>query len=116
MGIGFLFAPAHHSAMKHAIGPRKELGIRTIFNLLGPLTNPANAPHQVLGVFSSEWVEPLAKVLQSLGSKHVLVVHADDGLDEISIGSDTQVAELIEGEVKTVFNFTATIWHAKNKS
>ncbi len=100
LGIGFLFAPAHHSAMKHAIGPRKELGIRTIFNLLGPLTNPANAPHQVLGVFSSEWVEPLAKVLQSLGSKHVLVVHADDGLDEISINSDTQVAELIDGEVK----------------
>ena len=99
IGIGFLFAPAHHSAMKHAIGPRKELGTRTMFNLLGPLTNPANAPHQVLGVFSAQWVEPLAKVLQSLGSKHVLVVHAEDGLDEISIASDTQIAELKDDEV-----------------
>lgn len=99
VGIGFLFAPAHHSAMKHAIGPRKELGVRTMFNLLGPLTNPANAPHQVLGVFSEQWVEPLANVLKSLGSKHVLVVHADDGLDEISIAGNTQVAELKEGEV-----------------
>lgn len=99
LGIGFLFAPAHHSAMKHAIGPRKELGVRTIFNLLGPLTNPANAPHQVLGVFSADWVEPLAKVLQSLGSQHVLVVHAQDGLDEISIGSATEVAELKDGQV-----------------
>lgn len=99
IGIGFLFAPAHHSAMKHAIGPRKELGVRTMFNLLGPLTNPANAPHQVLGVFSEQWVEPLAHVLKSLGSKHVLVVHADDGLDEISIAGNTHVAELKEGEV-----------------
>ena len=99
LGIGFLFAPAHHSAMKHAIGPRKELGVRTMFNLLGPLTNPANAPHQVLGVFSVQWVEPLANVLQSLGSKHVLVVHADDGLDEISIAGNTQIAELKEGAV-----------------
>jgi anthranilate phosphoribosyltransferase len=98
-GIGFLFAPAHHSAMKHAIGPRKELGVRTMFNLLGPLTNPANAPHQVLGVFSEQWVEPLANVLKSLGSKHVLVVHADDGLDEISIAGHTQVAELKNGVV-----------------
>ncbi len=101
LGIGFLFAPAHHSAMKHAIGPRKELGIRTMFNLLGPLTNPANAPHQVLGVFSVDWVKPLAEVLQSLGSLHVLVVHAQDGLDEISISSMTEVAELKDGEVKT---------------
>lgn len=99
LGIGFLFAPAHHSAMKHAIGPRKELGVRTIFNLLGPLTNPANAPHQVLGVFSAEWVEPLANVLQSLGSKHVLVVNAEDGLDEISIASETNVAELKDGQI-----------------
>ena len=99
LGIGFLFAPAHHSAMKHAIGPRKELGIRTMFNLLGPLTNPANAPHQVLGVFSVDWLEPLAEVLQSLGSLHVLVVHARDGLDEISIGSETEVAELKDGEI-----------------
>ncbi|MFK7816659.1 MAG: anthranilate phosphoribosyltransferase [Gammaproteobacteria bacterium] len=99
IGIGFLFAPAHHSAMKHAIGPRKELGVRTMFNLLGPLTNPANAPHQVLGVFSEQWVEPLANVLKSLGSKHVLVVHADDGLDEISIVGNTQIAELKDGVV-----------------
>jgi anthranilate phosphoribosyltransferase len=99
IGIGFLFAPAHHSAMKYAIGPRKELGVRTMFNILGPLTNPANAPHQVLGVFSEKWVESLAYVLQSLGSKHVLVVHADDGLDEISIAGNTQIAELKEGAV-----------------
>ena len=99
LGIGFLFAPAHHSAMKHAIGPRKELGVRTMFNLLGPLTNPANAPHQVLGVFSAVWVEPLAKVLRSLGSKHVLVVHAEDGLDEISIASTTRIAELNNGQI-----------------
>jgi anthranilate phosphoribosyltransferase len=99
VGIGFLFAPAHHSAMKHALGPRKELGVRTMFNLLGPLTNPANAPHQVLGVFSAKWLEPLAKVLMSLGSKHVLVVHAEDGLDEISIASETDIAELKDGNV-----------------
>ena len=99
LGIGFLFAPAHHSAMKHAVGPRKELGARTMFNLLGPLTNPANAPHQVMGVFSEQWIEPLANVLKSLGSKHVLVVHADDGLDEISIAGKTQIAELKNGVV-----------------
>ena len=99
VGIGFLFAPAHHSAMKHAIGPRKELGVRTMFNLLGPLTNPANAPHQVLGVFSEQWIEPLANVLKSLGSKHVLVVHAEDGLDEISISGNTQIAELKNNQV-----------------
>ncbi|MEM7400396.1 MAG: anthranilate phosphoribosyltransferase [Pseudomonadota bacterium] len=101
IGIGFLFAPAHHSAMKHAIGPRKELSTRTMFNLLGPLTNPANAPHQVLGVFSNQWVKPLANVLKSLGSKHVLVVHAHDGLDEISIGSESEIAELKDGEITT---------------
>lgn len=99
IGVGFLFAPRHHSAMKHAIGPRKEMGVRTLFNLLGPLTNPAAAPNQVLGVFSSDWVEPLAHVLQRLGSRHVLVVHAEDGLDEISIGAPTQVAELKNGEI-----------------
>ncbi len=99
VGVGFLFAPKHHSAMKHAIGPRKEMGVRTLFNLLGPLTNPAGAPNQVLGVFSADWVEPLAQVLGKLGSRHVLVVHADDGLDEISIGSATQVAELKDGKV-----------------
>jgi len=99
IGVGFLFAPKHHSAMKHAIGPRKEMGVRTLFNLLGPLTNPAGAPNQVLGVFSSDWLEPLAQVLGKLGSHHVLVVHADDGLDEISIGAATQVAELKDGKV-----------------
>ena len=84
VGVGFLFAPRHHSAMKHAIGPRKEMKVRTLFNLLGPLTNPAAAPNQVLGVFSADWVEPLAQVLKQLGSQHVLVVHAEDGLDAVS--------------------------------
>jgi anthranilate phosphoribosyltransferase len=101
IGVGFLFAPKHHSAMKHAIGPRKEMGVRTLFNLLGPLTNPAAAPNQVLGVFSAEWLEPLAQVLGKLGSEHVLVVHADDGLDEISIASSTRVAELKAGSVRS---------------
>ena len=99
VGAGFLFAVKHHGAMKHAIGPRKEMGVRTIFNVLGPLTNPAGAPNQVIGVFSKDWVEPLAQVLKQLGSKHVMVVHAEDGMDEISIGSDTHVAELIDGKV-----------------
>ncbi len=100
VGVGFMFAPRHHGAMKHAIGPRREMGVRTIFNLLGPLTNPANAPNQVLGVFSDQWVEPLAEVLQKLGSEHVLVVHAEDGMDEISIGAPTHVAELKAGRVR----------------
>ena len=99
VGVGFLFAPRHHGAMKHAIGPRREMGIRTVFNLLGPLTNPAGAPNQVLGVFSSQWLEPLAQVLKQLGSEHVLVVHAGDGLDEISIGAPTRVAELKNGGI-----------------
>jgi len=101
IGVGFMFAPAHHGAMKHAIGPRKEMAARTIFNVLGPLTNPAGAPNQVLGVFDKSLIEPLANVLKNLGSDHVLVVHAEDGLDEISIGSETHVAELKDGEVKT---------------
>ena len=101
IGVGFMFAPLHHSAMKHAIGPRREMAVRTIFNVLGPLTNPAAAPNQVLGVFSKELVEPLAHVLKRLGSEHVLVVHADDGMDEISISSATNVAELNNGEVNT---------------
>lgn len=100
VGVGFMFAPAHHSAMKHAIGPRKEMGARTIFNVLGPLTNPAGAPNQLLGVFSEELLEPLANVLQKLGSRHVLVVHARDGLDEISIGEATEVAELKDGQIR----------------
>ncbi len=99
VGVGFMFAPKHHGAMKHAIGPRKEMAVRTIFNVLGPLTNPAGAPNQVIGVFDKALVEPLANVLLRLGSKHVLVVHADDGMDEISIGSATNVAELKDGKV-----------------
>ncbi|MCC5856627.1 MAG: anthranilate phosphoribosyltransferase [Ectothiorhodospiraceae bacterium] len=98
-GVGFLFAPLFHSAMKHAIGPRKEMGVRTIFNLLGPLTNPAGAPNQLMGVFAEHWVAPLARVLKDLGSQRVLVVHAEDGLDEISIGSPTAVAELRDGHL-----------------
>ncbi len=101
VGVGFLFAPAHHGAMKHALGPRRELGVRTMFNLLGPLTNPAGAPNQVLGVFARRWIEPLAEVLRRLGSRHVLVVHAADGLDEISIGAETHVAELRDGQVRS---------------
>ena len=101
MGAGFLFAIKHHGAMKHAIGPRKEMGVRTIFNVLGPLTNPAGAPNQVIGVFSKDWLEPLAEVLKQLGSRHVMIVHADDGMDEISISSATSVAELKDGEIKT---------------
>ena len=100
VGVGFMFAPMHHSAMKHAIGPRKEMGVRTLFNLLGPLTNPAGAPHQVLGVFSKEWVQPVAEVLKQLGSKHVLVVHSQDGMDEISIAAPTDVAELKDGAIR----------------
>ena len=101
IGVGFMFAPLHHSAMKHAIGPLREMAVRTIFNVLGPLTNPASAPNQVLGVFSKDLVEPLAHVLKRLGSEHVLVVHAEDGMDEISIATPTYIAELNDGEVKT---------------
>jgi anthranilate phosphoribosyltransferase len=100
VGVGFMFAPRHHSAMRHAIGPRREMGVRTLFNLLGPLTNPAGAPNQLVGVFAPEWVEPLARVLARLGSHHVLVVHAEDGLDEISIGAATTVAELRDGVIR----------------
>jgi len=101
VGAGFLFAIKHHGAMKHAIGPRKEMAVRTIFNVLGPLTNPASAPNQVIGVFSKDWIEPLAQVLKKLGSRHVMVVHADDGMDEISIASATSVAELKDGKITT---------------
>ena len=100
VGLGFMFAPAHHSAMKHAVGPRKELAIKTIFNLLGPLTNPAGALNQVLGVFDVRWVRPIAEVLKGLGSQHVLVVHSEDGLDEISIAAPTKVAELKDGNIE----------------
>ncbi len=94
-----MFAPNYHSAMKYAIGPRKELGIKTIFNLLGPLTNPAGALNQVLGVFDSKWIRPLAEVLKELGSENVLVLHSEDGLDEISSASSTSIAELRGGEI-----------------
>ena len=101
IGVGFMFAPAHHSAMKHAIGPRKELAVRTIFNVLGPLTNPAKAPNQVMGVYDKNLVEPIANVLKELGSRHVMVIHSDDGLDEFSIADKTYVAELKDGVVST---------------
>ena len=101
IGIGFMFAPAHHPAARYAAAPRRELGTRTLFNLLGPLTNPAGAPNQLVGVFADRWVEPMAQVLHSLGSEHVLVVHAEDGLDEISIAAPTRVAELKDGEVQS---------------
>lgn len=99
-GIGFMFAPMHHSCMKHAIGPRKELGVRTLFNLLGPLTNPANAKRQILGVFNQRWLQPIANVLHRLGSEHALIVYAEDGLDEISATSPTNVCEMRNGDVK----------------
>lgn len=99
VGVGFMFAPAHHGAMKYAIGPRRELGLRTIFNMLGPMTNPAGVRNQVIGVFSQALCRPMAEVLQRLGSEHVLVVHAQDGLDEISLAAPTFVAELKDGVV-----------------
>ena len=101
VGIGFLFAPKLHPAMKHAMGPRRELGIRTIFNLLGPLTNPAGAKCQVLGVFAPELTEMFADVLRRLGSKRVFVVHGHDGMDEITTTTGTRVSELRDGKVRT---------------
>ena len=101
IGVGFMFAPAHHSAMKYAIGPRRDLAVRTIFNVLGPLTNPAGAPSQVMGVYHKDLVEPIAYALKNLGSSHVMVVHSNDGLDEISIADSTYVAELKNGTVET---------------
>jgi anthranilate phosphoribosyltransferase len=101
VGVGFMFAQKHHSAMRHAIGPRKEMATRTIFNVLGPLTNPASAPNQVIGVFDKALVEPIAHVLAQLGSRHVMVAHSDDGMDEVSVSAVTHIAELKDGEVKT---------------
>ncbi len=101
VGLGFMFAPRHHGAMRFAIGPRKELGMRTIFNVLGPLTNPASAPRQVMGVYSRHLVEPMAQVLQRLGSVGAMVVHGEDGMDEITIGASTHVAELKDGDIES---------------
>lgn len=99
LGIGFMFAPAHHVAMRHAIGARRELGLRTIFNILGPLTNPARARRLLVGVFTHRLCRPMAEVLFHLGAEHVMVVHAEDGLDEISLATRTHVAELRDGVV-----------------
>ncbi|MCG8513780.1 MAG: anthranilate phosphoribosyltransferase [Halanaerobiales bacterium] len=96
LGIGFIFAPIFHQAMQHAIAPRRELGIRTVFNLLGPLTNPAGAKRQVLGVFAARLTQPLARVLRELGSKRAMVFHGDDGLDELTVTTTSQVSELQE--------------------
>ena len=100
IGIAFLFAPIYHKAMKFAIGPRRELGVRTIFNVLGPLTNPARVKRQVIGVFDKDLCETIANVLKVLGSEHVMVVHGKNGLDEISITGETYVSELKNGQVK----------------
>ena len=104
LGIGFMFAPAHHAAMKYAAPVRKDLGVRTIFNILGPLTNPAGAKNQVMGVFHSDLVGIQVRVLQRLGSKHVMVVYGLDGLDEISISGETLIGELVNGEINE-YNF-----------
>ncbi|MCK9469193.1 MAG: anthranilate phosphoribosyltransferase [Porticoccaceae bacterium] len=100
IGVGFMFAQVHHKAMRYTAGPRRELGLRTLFNMLGPLTNPAGVKRQVVGVFNGALCRPLAEVLQRLGSEHVLVVHSRDGLDEFSLASATQVAELRHGEIR----------------
>ena len=100
LGLGFMFAPAHHAAMKHAAPVRKELGVRTLFNILGPLTNPAGAKNQIMGVFHTDLVGIQVRVLQRLGSKHVMVVYGLDGLDEISISGETMVGELVQGEIR----------------
>jgi anthranilate phosphoribosyltransferase len=100
-GIGFMFAPAHHPAMKHVGPTRVELGTRTIFNLLGPLSNPADVKRQMVGVFSKQWIEPLAHVLKNLGSERAFVVHGSDGLDEITTAGSTAVAALEDGAVRT---------------
>lgn len=101
IGIGFMFAPNYHKAMKHAAGPRKELGVRSIFNMLGPLTNPAGTDRQVLGVFKAELTEMFAQALNMLGTKKAFVVHGHDGLDEISVCAPTRISELANGQVKT---------------
>jgi anthranilate phosphoribosyltransferase len=100
-GIGFMFAPKLHPAMKHAMGPRRELGVRTIFNILGPLTNPAGAKGQIIGVFLPELTEPFAEVLRLLGSKRAFIVHGKDGMDEITTTGTTRISELSNAKVKT---------------
>lgn len=99
LGVGFMFAPAHHSAMKHAIGPRRELSLRTIFNILGPMTNPAGVKRQLIGVYDKALCKPMAEVLGRLGAEHIMIVHSADGLDEISIATETFVAEYKNGAV-----------------
>ena len=99
IGLGFMFAQAHHSAMRHVVGPRKEIGQKSIFNVLGPLTNPASAKRQVLGVYDKKWMTPIAEVLDELGSKHLLIVHSRDGLDEISLASPTYITEMRDGNI-----------------
>ena len=100
VGVGFMFAPQHHSSMKHVAAPRRELGLRTLFNVLGPLTNPASALNQVIGVFSPDWLMVLAQALQQLGSDHIVLVHAADGMDEISIAAKTHVVELKDDQIR----------------
>ncbi|MBT8054097.1 MAG: anthranilate phosphoribosyltransferase [Xanthomonadales bacterium] len=100
VGVGFMFAPSHHSAMRHAIGPRKEMGMRTIFNLLGPMTNPAGVKRLLIGVYDDALCRPVAEVLNRLGAEHVMVVHSEDGLDEISAAACTHVAEATGGSVR----------------
>ncbi len=99
-GIGFMFAPGHHSAMRHAIGPRKQLGMRTLFNVLGPMTNPAGVGRQLIGVYDRSLCRPVAEVLRRLDSEHVMVVHSEDGLDEISLAADTHIAELKDDQIR----------------
>jgi len=99
VGIGFLFAPKFHPAMKYAIGPRRELGLRTIFNILGPLTNPANVTHQIIGVYDKKWLRPLAEVVRNLGLKGAMIVHGEGGYDEITITGKTYIAELKHGKI-----------------
>ncbi|MDT8405766.1 MAG: anthranilate phosphoribosyltransferase [Methylococcales bacterium] len=101
IGFGFLFAPKYHQALRHVAQVRRELGVRTLFNLLAPMANPAGARRQLIGVYGRKWLKPVAEALQQLGSEHVLVVHAEDGLDEISIAASTQVAELRHGHINT---------------
>ncbi|XKH01931.1 anthranilate phosphoribosyltransferase [Marinobacter nauticus] len=115
IGVGFMFAPAHHGAMKHAIGPRKELGCRTIFNILGPMTNPAGVKRQLIGVFTKELCRPMAEVMYRLGAEHIMVVHSKDGLDEISLASPTHVAELKDGEI-TEYDITPEDLGIKSQS